>query len=91
MITFTGSKGKKNSNSVTISALQSKLARTALGLGVREAAVLANVSPNTIARLERGEDLKDITISGIRAAFEAAGVTFLDANDMGIGIRLKEK
>jgi len=79
-----------NSNTVTISPLQSKLARTALGLGVREAAELIGVSPNTIARLERGEDLRQATTSNIRSAFETAGVIFLDANGAGIGVRLSQ-
>lgn len=80
----------RNSNNVTISPLQSKLARTALGLGVREAAVLADVSPNTIARLERGENLRATTISGIRAAFESAGIKFLEANDGGVGVQFTQ-
>lgn len=82
------SKSNKYSNSVTISSLQSKLARTALGLGVREAAALAGVSPNTIARLERGEELRETTAADIRAVFEAAGVIFLDANGSGVGVML---
>ena len=32
----------------------------------------ARVSPDTIARFERGEQLKSSTITAIRAAFEAA-------------------
>ena len=81
-------KDNQNSNNVTISSLQSKLARTALGLGVREAADLSNVSPNTIARLERGENLRSKTVSDIRTAYEEAGVRFIDANGGGVGVRL---
>ena len=79
---------KSNSNSVTLSAVQSKMARVALGLGVRDLAALADVSPNTIARLERGEDLREVTLGTIRAALESAGVEFIPENGGGAGVRL---
>lgn len=64
------------------------MARAATGLGVRDVAKLAGVSPDTIARLERGEELKAATIAAIRAALEAAGVEFIDENGGGPGVRL---
>lgn len=81
---------QEKSNSVIISAPQSKMARAATGLGVRELAEQAGVSPNTIARLERGEELKDSTLSAIRAALEAAGVEFIAGNGGGPGVRIKK-
>jgi transcriptional regulator with XRE-family HTH domain len=54
------------------------MARAALNLGVREVAEAAGVSANTITRLERGEDLLPRIAADIRAAFELAGVVFLD-------------
>lgn len=78
------------SNSVIITAIQSKMARAATGLGIRELAEQAGVSPNTVARLERGEDLKDATLTGIRAALEAAGVVFIPENGGGAGVRLRK-
>jgi transcriptional regulator with XRE-family HTH domain len=71
-------------------AIQCKMARTALALGVRELAKLADVSPNTIARLERGEELRDRTIAAVRAALEAAGVIFVEENGEGPGVRLRK-
>lgn len=71
-------------------ATQCKMARAATGLGVRELAKAADVSPNTIARLERGEDLKPSTIAAIRAALEAAGVEFIAENGGGAGVRLRK-
>jgi len=68
---------------------QSRMARAALQLGVRDVAALASVSPNTIARLERGDDLYPRTVSAIRAALEAAGVEFIAENGGGPGVRLK--
>jgi transcriptional regulator with XRE-family HTH domain len=70
--------------------IQCKMARVALGLGVRDLAKLANVSTDTIARLERGESLKDRTLADIRAALEAAGVEFIPENGSGAGVRLKK-
>lgn len=69
-------------------AVQCKMARVAVGWGVRELAAAADVSPNTIARLERGEELKASTIEAIRSALEAAGVEFIPENGGGAGVRL---
>ncbi len=74
-----------------MNAAQSKMARAALGLGVRDLARLASVSPDTVARLERGEELRPTTIAAIRGALEAAGVVFLDENGGGPGVRMKAK
>lgn len=64
------------------------MARAALQLGVRDVAAKAGVSPNTIARFERGEALYPRTIAAIRATLEAAGVEFIDENGGGPGVRL---
>ncbi|MFT3689152.1 helix-turn-helix domain-containing protein [Paenirhodobacter sp.] len=64
------------------------MARVATGLGIRELAELANVSPNTISRLERGEELRASTVAAIRAALESAGVEFIPENGGGAGVRL---
>jgi transcriptional regulator with XRE-family HTH domain len=68
------------------------MARAALELGVRDLARIADVSPNTIARLERGEILHTRTLAYIRGALEAEGVRFIDARAVsawgGVGIRL---
>jgi transcriptional regulator with XRE-family HTH domain len=70
--------------------VQSKMARAALGWGVRDLATAAKVSPDTIARLERGEVLYQRTLDAIRNALEAAGVLFIDQNGNGPGVRLKK-
>ena len=72
-------------------AAQCKMARAALGLGVRELADRAKVSPDTIARLERGEELRERTVDAIRGALEAAGVEFIPENGGGAGVRLKRR
>ena len=73
-----------------MNAAQCKMARAAMGLGVRDLAKLADVSPNTVARLERGEALKEGTVSIIRAALESAGVIFVAENGEGPGVRLRK-
>ncbi len=69
---------------------QCRMARAALGLGVREVAALAEVSTNTITRLERGDALYPRTVEAIRAALEVAGVEFIPENGGGPGVRLKK-
>jgi transcriptional regulator with XRE-family HTH domain len=71
-------------------AVQSRMARAALGWGVRDLATAAKVSPDTIARLERGETLYPRTVDAIRVAIEAAGVEFIPENGGGAGVRLRK-
>ena len=70
--------------------VQCKMARVALGLGVRELAELAKVAPATISRLEAGENLHPRTLDAIRAALESAGVEFIAENGGGAGVRLRK-
>lgn len=70
--------------------VQSRMARAAIGWGVRDLASAAKVSPDTIARLERGESLYPRTVDAIRAALEAAGVEFIAENGGGAGVRLRK-
>lgn len=73
-----------------MNAAQCKMARAAIGLGVRELAALADVSPNTIARLERGEAMRQSTVEDIQRALESAGVEFIPENGAGAGVRLRK-
>jgi transcriptional regulator with XRE-family HTH domain len=76
---------------MSITPTQCRMARAALQLGIRELAVLAKVSPNTISRLERGESLFESTLREIRSALEAAGIEFIPENGGGAGVRLRQK
>ena len=67
------------------------MARTALGWGVRELAEASKVSPDTIVRLERGEELRERTVDSIRAALEKGGVEFIAENGGGAGVRLVKR
>lgn len=71
-------------------SVQCKMARAALGLGIRQLAELAKVAPATVARLEAGDELTPRTIGAIRAALEGAGVEFISDNGGGPGVRLKK-
>jgi transcriptional regulator with XRE-family HTH domain len=64
--------------------VQCRMARAALGLGVRELAALAKVSVDTVARFERGEELKERTIDALSRALEAAGIEFTNGDQPGV-------
>ncbi|MEQ1956329.1 helix-turn-helix transcriptional regulator [Mesorhizobium sp. CN2-181] len=71
-------------------AIQCKMARSAVGWGVRDLAREAGVSVDTISRFERGEELLPRTVAAIRAALEAAGVELIPENGGGAGVRLRK-
>lgn len=74
-----------------INAVQSKMARAAVGWGVRDLAKAAEVSVDTISRLERGEELMPRTVAAIRTALETAGVEFIN-DERGDGVvRLRDR
>ncbi|TPL04347.1 helix-turn-helix transcriptional regulator [Mesorhizobium sp. B2-4-11] len=64
------------------------MARVALGWGTRDLARNAGVSPDTVARFERGEQLKGTTVAALQNTFEAAGIEFIPENGGGPGVRL---
>lgn len=70
---------------------QCKMGRAGVGLGVRELAAAAGVTPETVVRLEKGENLRPRTLAAIRAALESAGVEFIPENGGGPGVRLNLK
>src|SRR3954452_1726589 len=64
--------------------VQCRMARAALGLGVRELAAAAKMSTDTVARFERGDELKERTIDALKLALEAAGVEFTNGDQPGV-------
>jgi transcriptional regulator with XRE-family HTH domain len=60
-------------------------------MGVRELAAAAKVSVDTVARFERGEELKERTIDALRLALETAGIKLIDENGDGPGVRLRKR
>lgn len=74
-----------------LTPLQIRLARTALGLGVRELGAAADVSPSTVQRFESGiGGMHTRTLEKLQATLEDGGIIFIpaDANG-GPGVRLK--
>ena len=72
-------------------AIQIKMARAAVGWGVRELAKKAGVTANTVTRIENGADARQSTIDRLQQALEAAGVEFIDENGGGPGVRLRKR
>lgn len=75
-----------------ITPLQLRLARFALGLGVRELGLLAEVSPTTITRYELGRgDIHGAILERLRRTLEDRGVVFVPAEPgASATIRLRE-
>ena len=73
-----------------INRVQVKMARAALGWGVRDLASKASVSANTVSRFENGSDAYGDTLTKIQRALEQAGIIFIDENDEGPGVRLRK-
>ena len=72
-------------------AVQIKMARAALGWGVRDLAGRAGVTANTVTRIENGGDAKQSTIDALQKAMESAGVIFIPANGEDVGVRLRRE
>lgn len=71
--------------------IQLKMARAAVGLGVRELAEKAGVTANTVTRIENGADAKQSTLDALRAVLER-DVIFLEdgaTTPGGPGVRLR--
>ena len=68
-------------------AVQCRMARAAVGWGVRDLARAAKVSVDTVARFERGEPLKERTVEAIQRALEAAGVEFTNGDQPGVRLK----
>jgi len=74
-----------------ITRLQVRLARTALGWGVRDLARRAGVSPTTVTRFENGAHTRVDTLGQIQDVLERAGIIFVAADEAGgPGVRLRE-
>ncbi len=74
-----------------IASVQVRMARVALGWGVRDLAAHAGVTANTVSRFENGADALGNTIRKIQRTLEDAGIEFIDENGGGPGVRLKHR
>ena len=74
-----------------ITRLQVRMARTALGWGVRDLARKAGVSPTTVTRFENGAHTRVDTVGQLQDVLERAGIIFVPADEAGgPGVRLRE-
>ena len=65
--------------------VQCRMARAAWGWALRELAVAAKVSTDTVATVcDAGEELKERTIDALKLALEAAGVEFTNGDQPGV-------
>jgi transcriptional regulator with XRE-family HTH domain len=64
--------------------IQVRMARAAVGWGVRELAEEAGVTANTVTRIENGADAKQSTMDRLQRALEAAGVEFTNGDQPGV-------
>jgi len=71
--------------------VQLKMARSAVGWGVRELAKKAGVTANTVTRIENGADAKQSTMDRLQHALEAVGIEFIQENGGGPGVRLRKR
>jgi transcriptional regulator with XRE-family HTH domain len=72
---------------VQMKAVQIKMARAALGWGVRELAERAGITANTVTRIENGADAKQSTMDALQAALESAGIEFTNGGQSGVKIK----
>jgi transcriptional regulator with XRE-family HTH domain len=73
-----------------ITRLQVRMARAALGWGVRELAKQTGLAANTVSRFENGSGARAETLRLIQSALEKAGIVFIPMDDRdGPGVRLK--
>jgi|SRR5262249_56504973 len=67
-------------------AIQLRMARAAVGWGVRELAKKARVAANTVSRIENGADAKQSTMDRLQRALEEAGVEFTNGDHPGVRV-----
>ena len=70
---------------------QVKMARAALGWGIRDLAQKAGIAANTVTRFENGGDALNETLAKIKLAFEEGGLSFIPENGGGDGVRFRER
>lgn len=75
-----------------ITRSQLRMARAAVGWGVRKLGERAGVAGNTVSRYENGMGTTVATLSQVQRVLEEEGVIFIPADDTaGPGVRLRSK
>jgi len=74
-----------------ITPVQVRMARAALGWGVRDLAKHAGLSANTVSRFENDFGAMVETLARIQETLETAGIAFIPADQQrGPGVRLRD-
>jgi transcriptional regulator with XRE-family HTH domain len=74
-----------------ITRSQVRMARAALGWGVRDLGKRAGIAANTVSRFENGMGTNVATLKQIQRALEEAGIIFIPGDSAaGPGVRLRE-
>jgi hypothetical protein len=74
-----------------ISGQQCRMARGALGISAPELSRRTRIATATILRFERGDVATNASIIvALQAAFEAAGIEFIDEDNGGPGVRVRK-
>jgi DNA-binding XRE family transcriptional regulator len=90
LVLYTHTLGHKRHNvnlyldAVPMKAVQIRMARAAVGWGVRELAKKAGVTANTVTRIENGADAKQSTMDALQRALETAGIEFTNGEQPGV-------
>lgn len=71
--------------------MQCRMARAAVGWGVRDLAAKADVAPATVTRFEGGSGMQSRTIAALRGAFENAGVRFIGETGVELAQAVEER
>ncbi len=64
--------------------VQVRMARAAIGWGVRDLAEKAGITANTVTRIENGADAKQSTMDALQRALEMGGVEFTNGDQPGV-------
>jgi len=77
----------------SLTGAQIRAARALLNMSAAELCEATGLAINTVRRAEATNDEAPITLGNkkhLLSTFEAAGVVFLDAGELGVGVRLRD-
>ena len=80
-----------DANSPTLTGSSCRAARAVLRWSSADLVERANVSPNTVAKIEGDEDVRKSTLAKVQATLEAAGVEILNGNSPGARLKPKQQ
>ena len=75
-----------------ITPVQCRMARAALGWGIRDLAARANISATTVTRFENGlSEPNKLTLLAMQRALEDGGVEFTNGDQPGVRLKGAKK